>query len=229
MLKSLYPFAIRGVIWYQGERNYCDGMLYIEKFSRLVSNWRKAWNEPKMPFYTVQIAPYVYRNAKTDFILPEFWEAQMEITKKINNIGIVATNDIGGNVLDAHPNRKIKIGQRLALQALKKTYDQNNIMADTPTFKSFSIEGSNIRVLFNNVPTGLKSNDNKKLTWFEILDAKTGNFVKAQAKIEGKSIILNTPGVKNPLSVRFGWNMKAQTNLVTDEGLPVYPFKAELK
>jgi sialate O-acetylesterase len=54
MVHSLVPFAMRGVIWYQGESNNGEGMLYHEKMKALIAGWRSVWNNSKMPFYFVQ-------------------------------------------------------------------------------------------------------------------------------------------------------------------------------
>ena len=59
-----------------------------------------------------------------------------------------------------------------------------------PTFKSMTIEGDKIRVTFDNVGGGLASRDGKPLNWFEIIDADEGGFVKADARIDGDSVVL---------------------------------------
>ena len=58
----LVPFAIRGAIWYQGESNNGEGMLYHEKMKALIAGWRSVWKNDDMPFFFVQLAPYRYGN-----------------------------------------------------------------------------------------------------------------------------------------------------------------------
>lgn len=224
MLHGLIPFQMRGAIWYQGESNHGEGKLYVDKTKALVASWRQLWGNPAMPYYLVQIAPYQY-GSENPFTTAEFWEAQYEITKAIPNTGIVGTTDIA-NLKDIHPKNKAEVGRRLALQALAKTYGKKDIESDGPAFKSFSVEGSKVRVAFDNVPTGLKSNDGKPLDWFEIIDAEKGGFVAAKAEIDGKAVVLSAEGVDKPVAIRFAWSKLAEPNLVSSEGLPAYPFRA---
>ena len=224
MLRPIAPFQIRGAIWYQGETNHSEGMLYVQKTRDLLSGWRKAWEEPEMPCYIVQIAPYKYPG-ESAFVEPEFWEAQLAIANGIPNTGIASTIDLG-DPMDVHPKRKREVGARLALQALQKTYGRKDVVADGPAFKALSIEGGKLRVVFMNVPAGLKSSDGKKLNGFELMDADQGGFVEADAEIDGKTVIVSASQVTKPVAVRFAWNNVADPNLSSTEGLPAYPFRA---
>jgi sialate O-acetylesterase len=89
-----------------------------------------------------------------------------------------------------------------------------------------SIEGNSIRVTFNHVGGGLTSRDGKPLDWFEIIDADEGGFVKANARIDGHSVILSASGVKHPVAMRFAWSGLAEPNLMNAEGLPAGAFHA---
>ena len=60
MIHPLHPFALRGAIWYQGESNSSEGMLYAERMKALIGGWRQVWGEGDFPFYFVQIAPFTY-------------------------------------------------------------------------------------------------------------------------------------------------------------------------
>jgi sialate O-acetylesterase len=223
MIAPLIPYAIRGALWYQGEANHWDGMLYVEKTKALVSGWRKLWGQGDFPYYYVQIAPYVYGNEDPE-VLPRFWEAQAAIADVLPNSGMASTIDIG-NVNDIHPKNKQEVGRRLALLALAKTYGKREIVCEGPRFKSMAIEGNTIRVTFDNVGSGLTSRDGQPLTWFEIIGKDT-DFVKADARIEGNSVVLSSPEVKEPVAVRFAWHRMAEPNLCNKEGLPALPFHA---
>jgi sialate O-acetylesterase len=222
MIHPLCPFAIRGAIWYQGESNLDDGRLYTERMKALIGGWRKIWNEGNFPFYFVQIAPFNYGgNAER---MGEFWKAQAE-AQKIPSVGMAVINDIG-DLKDIHPKNKQEVGRRLALWALAKTYGQPNVVYSGPTFKSMAMEGDKLRVNFDNAAGGLASRDDKPLDWFEIIDADEGGFVKADAKIDGASVVLSSPEVKRPVTMRFAWNMLAEPNLMNSAGLPASAFRA---
>jgi sialate O-acetylesterase len=223
MIHPLIPFSIGGVIWYQGESNLGEGMRYAEHMKALVGGWRTLWNEGDFPFYFVQIAPYNYGGNPEK--LAELWEAQTVAANIIPNAGMAVVNDIG-DLKNIHPTDKQDVGHRLALLALAKTYGQKDLVYCGPTFKSMTIEGDTIRVNFDNVGGGIAGRDGKPLDWFEIIDADKGGFVKADARIEGGSVILSAPEIKHPVAMRFAWNGLAEPNLINKEGLPAGAFRA---
>lgn len=221
MIHPIRPFAIRGAIWYQGESNLGEGALYTERMKALIRGWRQVWGQGDFPFYYVQIAPFNYGGNPQVGAL--FWEAQAA-AQEMANTGMVVTNDIG-NPADIHPTNKQEVGRRLALWALAKTYGKK-VLCSGPTVLSTKVEGSRLRVTFENAGTGLASRDGKPLTWFEIIDADEGGFVKAAARIDGASVLLSAPEVKRPVAVRFAWHILADPNLVNSEGLPAGAFRA---
>lgn len=223
MIFPLHPFAIRGAIWYQGEANVGEGMLYTERMKALVGGWRQVWNEGVFPFYFVQIAPFNYGDHPE--ALPELWEAQTAAAKETPNTGMAVINDIG-NFSDIHPRNKQEVGRRLALLALAETYGQTILTCSGPTFKDLALEGDKLRVHFENTGGGLSSRDGKPLDGFEIIDADGDGFVKAAAEVEGSSVVLSAPGVEHPVAMRFAWNQLAAPNLINAARLPAGAFRA---
>ena len=223
MIHPLAPFAIRGAIWYQGEANESEGMKYYERMKALIGGWRKVWDEGEFPFYFVQIAPWNYGDNPQN--LARLWEAQTIAADTIPNTGMAVVNDIG-DLKDIHPKNKQDVGYRLALLALAKTYGQSHVVYSGPTFKSMKIEGSKIRIKFDNTGSGLASRDGGPLTDFEIIDALNGGFVKADAQIDGDSVVLSAPGVSNPVAMRFAWSGLDEPNLINRDGLPAGAFRA---
>jgi len=221
-IHPLRPFALRGAIWYQGESNATEGMLYAERMKALISGWRQVWGGDDFPFYFVQIAPFTY--SFDPEIIGEFWEAQAA-AQQVPQTGMVVINDIG-DLKDIHPTNKQEVGRRLALWALARTYGQEGVVYSGPTFKAMTIEGDALRVTFDHVGGGLASRDGKPLTWFEVIDADEGGFVKADARIDGASVVLSAPEIKRPVAMRFAWNMLAEPNLMNAEGLPAGAFRA---
>jgi len=222
MVHPLQPFPLRGAIWYQGEANVGEGRLYTERMKALVRGWRKVWGTDDFPFYYVQIAPYDYGG--TGERVAELWEAQSQ-AQSIPNSGMVVVNDIG-NLKDIHPVNKQDVGRRLAAWALARTYGVSNVVYSGPTFKALVIEGNKLRVTFERAGDGLRSRDGKPLSWFEIIDADEGGFVRADARIEGASVVLSSPAAKHPVAMRFAWNMLAEPNLMNSAGLPAGAFRA---
>lgn len=221
MIHPLHPFALRGAIWYQGESNATEGMLYTKRMKALIGGWRQVWSEGEFPFYFVQIAPYTY--GFDPEIIGEFWEAQAA-AQAVPNTGMAVINDIG-NLKDIHPTNKQEVGRRLALWALAKTYGQN-VLYSGPTFKALELQGDKLRVTFDHADGGLGSRDGQPLSWFEIIDENEGGFVKADARIEHSAVVLSAPEVKHPVAMRFAWSMLAEPNLMNAEGLPAGAFRA---
>lgn len=222
MIYPLCPFTIAGVIWYQGENNHKEGMVYSDRMKALIRGWRQIWGEGDFPFNFVQIAPYNYN--ENPEILAEFWEAQADAAATITNSRMAVINDIG-NLSDIHPKDKKDVGERLARIALANTYGRSGLEFSGPTFHSLRSEGNQLRVTFDHAD-GLNSRDGKPLAWFEIIDADHGGFVSADAKVEGDSVLLSSPKVPHPVAMRFAWNMLAEPNLVNAAGLPATAFRA---
>lgn len=220
MVYAHIPYGIRGVIWYQGESNHDDGMLYIDKTRALVNSWRELWG-CEFPFYFVQIAPYQY-DAENPDILPAFWEVQSEITKVIPKTGMVVIND-AATLNDIHPPNKIVPGTRLALLAEADTYGMH-VISSGPVFQTLEKQEGSLKVVFSSAE-GLTTRDGKNPDWFEIA-GKNGVFKTANARIDGNSVILSSPEVSDPVSMRFAWHKLAVPNLVNGAGLPASAFRA---
>ena len=224
MIAPLQPFAVQGVIWYQGETNVIrkNGLAYFDKKRDLIEGWRKTWKQD-LPFYFVQIAPWSggYEPGQ----LPALWEAQAK-SLKIPQTGMIVTTDLVDNIADIHPRNKLDVGNRLALWALAKTYGKKDIVYSGPLYKSMKADGKSIRLEFAHSAKGLKSRDDKPLTEFQIAGAD-GKFEAAQAKIDGNSIVVSSPNVAEPKHVRFGWHKVANPNLINSAGLPASPFQTD--
>ncbi|RKU17993.1 9-O-acetylesterase [Candidatus Poribacteria bacterium] len=225
MVHPILPYAIRGALWYQGESNLRDGMLYHEKMKALINGWREVWGQGDFPFYFVQLAPFNYggRNANP-FFLPQIWEAQTA-TLALPNTGMAVTTDIG-NLRDIHPRNKQEVGRRLALWALAKTYGRNDVTHSGPLYKSMAVEGNTIRLTFDAIGSGLMSRNDKPLTWFQIA-GEDKEFVEAEATIDGDTVVVSSNAITNPIAVRFGWHQSAEPNFMNKEGLPASPFRTD--
>ena len=220
-IHPIVQFAIRGAIWYQGESNMGEGMLYYEKMKALISGWRQVWNNPSMPFYYVQLAPF--RNYGQD-TLPRIWQAQTA-SLAIPNTGMAVISDIG-NIDDIHPRNKRDVGKRLALWALARTYGHKDIVFSGPIYKSMKVVGEKIEISFDYTDGGLITRDGKAPDWFEIAgDDK--QFHPAKARISSNKIIVSSEKVASPAAVRFAWDKIAEPNLANKTGLPASSFRTD--
>jgi sialate O-acetylesterase len=139
---------------------------------------------------------------------------------------MAVTTDIVHKISDIHPINKKDVGNRLALWALAKNYGKKDLVYSGPLYKSMKIDGDKIILTFAHVGGGLKSRDGKPLTEFDIA-GEDGKFTKAEAVIEGKTVVVKAKGVEKPTQVRFGWRRITNPNLMNKEGLPASPFRTE--
>lgn len=225
MIAPLMPFGVRGAIWYQGETNVIrkNGLTYYDKTKDLIEGWRKNWNSD-LPFYFVQIAPWSGARYEPGQ-LPSLWEGQTA-SLKIPRTGMAVTTDLVDNIADIHPRNKLDVGNRLARWALAKTYGKKDVVYSGPLYKSMKVDGKSIRVEFAHAADGLRARDDAALSEFQIA-GEDGKFVKAEAKIDGNSVVVSSAEVPEPKHVRFGWHKLANPNLVNSEGLPASPFQTD--
>lgn len=228
MIMPMLPFAVKGVLWYQGESNAIieDQETYAEKFRVMVQAWRRVFMDARMPFYTVQIAPLLYSARKdarkhASDMLPAFWQAQTSCLE-IPNVDMVVTTDLVDDLKDIHPSYKWIIGERLALQALKQTYGRKKLEAHGPKFRAAIPKKGALELQMEHAK-GLKSSDGKSLNWFEIAGSD-GQYMAATAVVSGSKIVVSSAAVPAPVSVRFAWHETARPNLINAAGLPAYPF-----
>jgi sialate O-acetylesterase len=225
MIHPLAPYAIRGFIWYQGESNRGDGMLYTAKKRALIEGWRSRFQVPDAPFFFVQIAPFQYGQDRPEQ-LAEFWVGQQK-TLDIPNTGMVVTLDIG-DVKDIHPGNKSEVGRRLALWALADAYGKEGVVKSGPLYQKHRVVNGGIEVGFEHVGGGLVTRDGEVPSHFEIA-GEDGAFKPATAEIsaDAKTITLKSAEVASPTQARFAWNKTAEPNLMNREGLPAAAFHTD--
>ena len=222
MIHPLVPYALRGFLWYQGESNVGDGMLYTLKMQALIQGWRKQFAVPDAPFLFVQLAPYNY-GGEREGALQGIWVAQRHALK-IPHTGMAVTLDIG-NPGDIHPRNKSEVARRLSLWALADTYGKTDLVKSGPLEESIEVTGDSIRVRFSHAPTGLATRDGQPPTHFEV-SGPDWNFKPATAEIVGDEpvVVVKSDAVPAPTMVRFAWHQTAEPNLTNREGLPAAAF-----
>jgi sialate O-acetylesterase len=223
MIAPLQHFAFTGVIWYQGESNTARPAEYFELMSLLVADWRKLWGE-SLPFLSVQLANFMepaLLQANSGWA--EVRDVQRRLSQTIPNTGMAVAIDIG-EWNDIHPLNKKEVGRRLALQARQRVYGEK-VVCDGPVYQSHVVEGNRIVLHFREGTDHFRPVD--ELKGFAVAGAD-GVFRLAQAKIEGKTIVVRSDGVPQPVRVRYAWaNNPEGANLYNTDGLPASPFQTE--
>ncbi len=223
-IAPLVPFAFRGVIWYQGESNAANGPLYATQLPLMIRDWRARWGA-EFPFVWVQLPNFLKREAEPE--AASTWARLREAQTKslsVPNTGMTVNIDIGdaGNI---HPTNKQQIGHRLALWARAKVYGEK-IEWCGPQYESHVIEDNQVVIQFQHAG-GLKTSDaGKILKGFAIAD-ETKLWQWADARIDGKKVILSHSAVPKPVAVRYAWANNPEVNLVNGGGLPAAPFRTD--
>ncbi len=223
MISPLIPFAIQGAIWYQGESNAARAYQYRELFPLMITNWRQDWKTGEFPFLFVQLANFMAVDAEpVESAWAELREAQL-MTLKLANTGMAVIIDIG-EAADIHPRNKQDVGRRLGLWALARTYGRRVIYSG-PLYKSMKVEGNKIVLSFDHLGGGLVAKDGG-LKGFAVAGADR-KFVWADARIEGRTVVVSSDKVAEPAAVRYGWANNPVCNLYNTEGLPASPFRTD--
>ena len=226
----IYPvrhLSIRGFIWYQGESNRSDGMMYARLCKAMLKGWRHDFDQGKLPFYFVQLPPYNWgKHDSTAYEYALLREAQASMLK-IKNTGMAVTLDVG-DPDNLHPHNKKPVGIRLANIALHKTYGFTHILYRGPVFKKMKIEKDTVKISFDRatIGNGLSTNNGQPPEYFFVAGADK-IFHEAKARIADDQVWLYSPEVHQPIAVRYAFTNYPLTNFENKEGLPAQPFRTD--
>ncbi len=237
----IIPYAVRGLLWYQGESNAQDREAYYFKQKAMINGWRRLWNQPgdahDFPFYFVQLANY--EAATDDPAQEQHWskirDAQTQ-SLDIKNSGMAVIIDVG-DAKDIHPRNKYDVGHRLAAWALAKDYGKHGEYTG-PLYESMRVDGDKIRLKFTHTGSGLMvgvkdgmlpvaADATGRLKRFSIA-GEDRKWHWADAVIDGDEVVVTCPAVPRPVAVRYAWsNNPAGCNLYNREGFPAVPFRTD--
>ncbi len=241
-IQPVVPYAIRGVLWDQGESGTAlEGLDQFNVMGALIGGWRQAWGQGDFPFLYVQKPSgggcawdpkdSITARAEAFTSLPAkpaqgneggYRELHSRIMRHPNT-AMVTARDLGSGV---HPTNKSGYGRRAARVALGFAYEKGTEIYG-PLYDSHKVEGKQIRVKFAHVGQGLASKHGEGLQGFQIA-GNDGVFHWADAKIEGDSVIVSSGEVPEPAAVRYAWSQNAPwANLFNQDGLPALPFRTD--
>ena len=228
MVNPLIPYTIKGWIWYQGESNRNTYESYAKLQTSYAAMMRKYWDNPKMPFYFVQIAPYCFQGKAEGETAAMLMEAQAKSLETIPYSGMATTADIG-EPWCIHPAKKQEVGRRLAMMALKKDYGMALEGAFAPMYDRMEIKKDGKIVLY------FKNNDsgigpvNETHSCFEVAGEDqvfypaTGRVMRGYATIE----VTCPAEVPNPVAVRYAFHNYAPGVLKNGSGVAMVPFRTD--
>ncbi|WP_372772895.1 sialate O-acetylesterase [Mangrovibacterium sp.] len=237
MISAIVPYAIKGVLWYQGESNshFLENE-YEKYFKLLITSWREEWGLGDIPFYWTQLAGYEVPDERSDL----GWAMVNDYLRRgldLPNTGMAVLHDIG-EAKDVHPHNKMDAGKRLSLWALKDCYGFDIPVVSGPLYKSSSVAGNKMVIEFLEVGSGLMVGKkelmadallvDEPLKWFQIC-GPDGIWKNAEAKIIGTNQVeVFHPEVEHPQAVRYAWSSNPEgANLYNQSGLPAAVFTTQ--
>lgn len=227
-------YTVKGILFYQGCSNVGDpGDQYSQRLKLLVEQWRSQFKLGEIPFYFVQIAPFVSGDANGTWNAL-LQEQQFKASKIIPNSGLVCTNDAvypyeGTQI---HPAQKQKVGERLAFLALNKTYGMDKIICQSPSYKDMKVKNDTIMLHFNDECGAISRFEN--IEGFEIAGADrvfhpaiANHFWQPGGGYWDECIVVSSPEVKEPVAIRYCFKNWQLGNLANAGGLPLFPFRTD--
>ena len=234
LVSPVFPMALRGVLWNQGEHNGSD-RFYADKLKGLIADWRAKSRQKDLPFIITQLCNW---QTNPDSHFQWVREAQLQVSQTVPNTALAVPIDLadkrgeGGHGNDGygpgeiHPIRKQAVGHRNALAARALVYGEK-IVSSGPVYRSCKEENGKLRIAFDSVGGGLMAKGDK-LLGFRIAGADR-KFVPAEAAIEGDTVVLSAPAVAAPVAARYGFEQFVDPlcNLYNKEDLPASPFRTD--
>jgi len=217
MTATIVPFALRGVLWYQGESSNVDFLYYYDMFAAYVEQCRRDFRDDSLPIFTVQLAPYNSHPVGW----ARFVVQQVRIAQEQEGVYLITSGDIGeqGNI---HPMYKRQFGERLWLAADKVVYGGSAEYCG-PIYKSHTVEGDTVRVTFTHADSGLVVKDTPDFA----VCGEDGVFHPATATVEGDTLLVRSSEVANPVHIRHGFADQFRLSLFNGDGLPAAPFRTD--
>ncbi len=240
MIYPLRPYGIRGMIWYQGERNSKNvpqAIHYRQQLAQLIRYYRSSWHAQSagnvrddFPFQFTQLPSWNPPQTKPVEGLEAAWvanrEAMQQVERDVPSVGFVVSIDTG-DAIALHPKNKKPIGVRHALLALQQTYGKK-IVGQGPRYTGHHIEDGQVVLEFAAVGSGLMPASRGPLNAFAIA-GKDRQWYWGDAQIKDKTVVVSSDKVAKPVAVRYAWAMNpSRRNLLYNkEGLPASPFRTD--
>ena len=234
VLYPLAPYALNGVVWYQGESNTGNPAPYADYLKKLMGCWRDRWQDQQMPFVIVQLANYDGRQ-QTGMPRPitpqtepmnsgwaQLREAQRTVAKADPYAELAVINDLGETV-DIHPLRKKEVAERVGLCFDRLVFNDKKVSLAPEIISSEVQDGKVVLTIDQPVLAGT-------LYEFEVA-GDDGKFVNAEATADGNRITILSPLASDlsPQKVRYAWkDNPLKANVRSLNGLPMSSFELEL-
>ncbi len=227
MIHPLRGTAVRGFLWYQGESDAVRAAVYRTLLPDLIMAWRRAWQDPLLPFGIVQLANHKPREAEPgESDWAELRDAQLLTARTVPRVGLAVAIDVG-EADNIHPRRKEPVGERLARWALAEVYGRAEEPWSSPLAADHWRSDDALFVRFVHVGAGLRCREGRTLSAFQIAGSDRC-WRWAEAEIVASDVVrVSASGLCHPEAVRYGWQNNPDGTLENSGGLPASPFRTD--
>lgn len=229
MIHPLQPYAIRGVIWYQGESNantVAEALKYRTQFPALIQQWRRQWQAPDLPFLWVQLANFSSGVDQGDTSPWAVLRESQSATLSLPATAQVVTIDIG-NPTDIHPLNKQDVGKRLGLAARHVAYGES-LVYHGPVHTQAQFSDGVATLAFDGGGSALAVRGGGTRVHGFALAGDDRVFHPAEATLVDGRVVVRSDAVKSPVALRYGWSDNpADADLINAAGLPASPFRTD--
>ncbi|MDF3059834.1 MAG: hypothetical protein K0R17_4049 [Rariglobus sp.] len=215
------PFAIRGILYYQGEANQNSSHVYKRSLAALIREWRTLWNEPALPVGVIQCAGFSGGNFH--------WirDAQTTVAQVVPGVGDIVSFD-NADKSGIHPVEKRRIARRAADWALadvylKLDYEKNR----TSHLRDFTLAGNAVTLEFTRTGGALTVASGTVAQAFKLAGDDGRYHSATTGSIVGDTIVVSSAAVLRPVSVRYAFASDAPANLYNAGGHPIGPFRTD--
>ena len=232
-IHPIAPYAVRGILYYQGENSTRMGYAYESYLHDLIRTWREEFHDPDLPFILVQLAGYGENYYETDAdSWPIIREIQMRVANTVPGTALVTAVDLADpDPLVTLPRNKRPLAERAAYRAMELMYgDVGYRETRSPEMRDYLLKDGAFTIRFDHADEGLVLNwfsRDMRDSGFEIL-TESGSWVpaKAQLSADRSQVIVWREDVSEPLGVRYAWRNWPSVTLFDTSGLPVLPFNS---
>lgn len=229
MFWPVKDYTYTGIIWYQGCSNVGSHDTYPERLATMVGHWRDQIGLGEIPFYQVEIAPYMYGNADYDLSGALLREAQWKAAELIPNSSIISTNDLVEpyEVYNIHPSKKADVGKRLGDQVLNRSYGKKQYRAEHPRYQSHTVKDNEVWVAVGNPEGGICRNYD--IRGFEVAgpDKVYHSADSVWVHWQTNEIVVSSSQVPEPVEVRYCFRDFQPGTMYGANYLPLVPFRSD--
>jgi sialate O-acetylesterase len=226
MIAPMGSYGLRGVAWYQGESDAGAERGYAAKLGSLMSDWRRQFQHPTLPFLVVQLAGWGPSPASPQ----ESGSATVRDEQRLavaadRHAGLAVAMDLGDRA-DIHPANKQEVGRRLARAARHVAYGEK-IAPSGPEAVAAVRSGGTVSVSFKNFEGQLVSYNSSGPIGFELCGSEQGSCRFVAAEVRGSDVVI--AGDTSATRIRYCWGDSPVCNLYDKAGLPAGPFELRIR